>query len=136
MGKRTLTELLAIASFFLSLGQQHHPCPIPRLGLLIRRDQIDGSVAVIENDVWDLPRLHDRLGEDRTRVGGLPLLMEIVAANPDDEKERQFQIVDDIAKRVASFKQAGTLDEHDRPFAAQQEPRGDGNGFAFAADAD
>src|SRR5581483_4825551 len=57
-------------------------------------------------------------------------------ADADDEEQRQLHVVDDVAERVAGLKQAGTLNGHDWPFAAEQQPGGDGHRLALAADAD
>src|SRR5262249_218107 len=62
--------------------------------------------------------------------------MRDVVADTDDEKQRQLQIVNEIAERVAGLQEAGTLHENDGTFAAQMQPSGDGDGFSLTANAD
>ncbi len=58
------------------------------------------------------------------------------APHANHEEQWQFQVVDEIAQRIAGLEQAGTLNEDDRPSAAQVQPGRHSERFALTADAD
>src|SRR4051794_38173779 len=101
------------------LRQQNRPGPLLGLRLAIGGRQVRGSVVVLENDIGNLPRLHDRLGEYGARILGGFLLVGVIAPNTDDKKQWQLEVVDKVAQGVAGLEQAGTLDKHDRTPPAQ-----------------
>ena len=113
---------------------QDGPGTLLDLGRPIRRRQVRGAVPFVQDGVRNLPGLEDRLGETRAGVGGFPLTIGDMAAQADDKKQRQPEVMDKVAKRVARLEQAGTLDgDHGTP-TAQEKPAGDGNGLAFPTD--
>jgi hypothetical protein len=62
--------------------------------------------------------------------------VRIVAANADDQEERQLEIVDNIPQSIAGLEKARALDEDDGPPTAQEQAGRHDHGLALAADAD
>src|SRR5262245_9718412 len=96
----------------ISLRQQYHPgapfgAPLPDL-----RRQVGRGAVALEDDRRHAPGPDDRAGEGGTGVGRRPLLVGVIAADADQDEQRQFQVVDDVAERVAGLEEPGDLN-HD-----------------------
>src|SRR5262245_4037937 len=95
--KTRRVKLDYIRSAVCSLRNQYRSGAALRLRFLIRRRQIVRGIAIVEHDVRHLPRLHDRLREDGTRVRRGSFLVQVIATHTDDEEERQLHIVQHIS---------------------------------------
>lgn len=89
--------------------------------------------VMLEQGIGQAPRLEDRLGEDRAGIARFAGAMRRVAANADQERHWQIQVVDEIPQSIARLKQAGALHNQERVGTPKNQARGDGNRFAFAS---
>jgi hypothetical protein len=120
-----------------SLGKKGDAGPILGPGAFaLEGENIDAIDVGLDEDVGNPPRLDDRFDEEGTRIATPPRLVGTIAANADDEKEGELQVVNDVPKRVAGLEQARALNDDDRPFAAEEKSRRDGDCLAFPTDAD
>src|SRR5687768_12724138 len=69
------------------------------LAFAIRRRDLRRRAVRLQQRVWHVPGAQDRLGVNRAGVDALAFFVGEPAADADDEEERDFQIVDDVAER-------------------------------------
>ena len=120
-----------LASELLRNEDRAGPCL--QLGFPIRCGHLIHTVFFRENLVGDLPGLQNGLCENGTGISTDATLVGKIAAHSHDQEKRQFQIVDNIAQRIAGFEQSRALNHHNGLTSAQQETSGERHRFALAA---
>ena len=86
----------------------------------------------IDQTVIEIPGFEDWFRKGERGVTRQRVLVEIAAVT-DNREQRKLIIVQDVAQRIARFKQAGTLNHHNRSGSAQIQPAGDCPGFSLTA---
>jgi len=108
--------------------------------LPIERRQVGCRTALRQPSVADSPSANDVLEKHRAGIGSrsaqAPVVLRLLpTAGTHEEKQRQFQIVNDVPQRIASLEQPGTLQQDNGPLSAQQQAASYGDGLALSTDA-